>query len=349
MDFFREGLGRRVFIIAEAGVNHNGCMDTAFKLVDAAREAGADAVKFQTFKAENLVTVDAAKADYQKETTDANETQLGMLKKLELPLDAFKKIYQYCLKKGIMFMSTPFDHESVELLETLGAAVYKVGSGDLTNMPLLKHIASRNKPVILSTGMATLEEVEEAVGWVKAEGNDQIVLMHCTTAYPAPYEEANLKALLTMKQAFGLPTGYSDHTRGIEAAVAAAALGACVIEKHITLDKGMPGPDHRASLDPAEFREMVRCIRNVEKAMGSGAKLPGPGEEKMKIAARKSIVAREYIRRGERIEMNKIAVKRPGNGIMPKYYYQMPRYRARVDIKADTVITWGMLEKEEGQ
>jgi N-acetylneuraminate synthase len=312
-------LNGHCFVIAEVGVNHNGSMEIAKKLVDAAVAAGADAVKFQTFKTEKLVTKNAQKAEYQKQNTKNNGTQFEMLKKLELSYEDHIKIYNYCSKKNIMFLSTPFDFESADLLEKLGVKMYKISSGDVTNLPLLKYIASKKKTMILSTGMSNLGEIEEAVDSIKAEGNDEIILMHCTSNYPARYEDVNLKAINTLKNSFYLPVGYSDHTPGIEIPIAAAALGACVIEKHFTLDKSMEGPDHKASLNPHELTEMVKSIRNIESAIGSGIKKCSLNEENVKVAARKSIVASRDIKKGEIINIEDIDYKRPGSGLAPKY------------------------------
>ncbi|MCW7999959.1 N-acetylneuraminate synthase, partial [Clostridium sp. cpc1] len=262
----------KTFIIAEAGVNHNGNIDIAKKLVDAAVEAGVDAIKFQSFKAGNLVTKSAKKAEYQKETT-GNGNQFEMLKKLELSYKEHIILKKYCEEKGIMFISTPFDFESADLLEKLNIPLYKISSGDLTNIPLLKYIAKFNKPMIVSTGMANLGEVEIAVNAIKEGGNDKITLLHCTSNYPTACEDVNLNAILTLKNAFKLPVGYSDHTIGIEIPIGAVAMGTKVIEKHFTLDKNMEGPDHRASLEPNELKEMVKNIRNIEKAFGNGIKI----------------------------------------------------------------------------
>ncbi|WP_069650359.1 N-acetylneuraminate synthase [Caloranaerobacter ferrireducens] len=337
----------RTFIIAEAGVNHNGDLHLAKKLVDAAADAKVDAIKFQTFRADKLVTKKAEKAEYQKQNTKTNESQYEMLKKLELTYEDHLELYNYCEKKGIMFISTPFDIDSVDLLEKLGVKMYKLGSGDLTNKPLLKYVASKNKPIILSTGMASLAEVEEAVKWIQQEGNNQIILLHCTSNYPTSYKDVNLKAMETMRQAFKLPVGYSDHTIGIEVSIAAVAMGACVIEKHFTLDKEMKGPDHRASLEPEELKQMVSSIRNIELSMGDGIKRCTPNEENVKKVARKSIVAVKYIEKGEVITEDKIAIKRPEYGIKPKYIDEIIGYKAVQSIKEDTPITWNMIRKED--
>jgi len=329
----------RCFIIAEAGVNHNGDINIAKKLVDKAKEAGVDAIKFQTFRAENLVTKEAPKAEYQKETT-GDGSQFEMLKKLELSLEDHIILKKYCEEKGIMFISTPFDFESVDLLEKTDVSLYKVSSGDLTNLPLLSYIANKNKPIILSTGMANLGEVEEAVETISKAGNDRTILLHCTSNYPTAYEEVNLRAMLTMKEAFKLPVGYSDHTIGIEIPIAAVALGAKVIEKHFTLDRNMKGPDHRASIEPDELKIMVRSIRNIELAMGDGIKRCNKSEENTKSVARKSIVANRNINKDEIITINDVSFKRPEQGLKPKYIDLIIGKKARRNIYRDEFITF---------
>ena len=333
----------RCFIIAEAGVNHNGDINIAKKLVDKAKEAGVDAIKFQTFRAENLVTKEAPKAEYQKETT-GDGSQFEMLKKLELSLEDHIILKKYCEEKGIMFISTPFDYESVDLLEKTDVSLYKVSSGDLTNLPLLSYIANKNKPIILSTGMANLGEVEEAVETISKAGNDRIILLHCTSNYPTAYEDVNLRAMLTMKEAFKLPVGYSDHTIGIEIPIAAVALGAKVIEKHFTLDRNMKGPDHRASIEPDELKIMVRSIRNIEKAMGDGIKRCNKSEENIRKVARKSIVAGRDISKDEVITINNISFKRPEFGLKPKYVDLVVGKKARRNIKVNEFITFNDVE-----
>ena len=330
----------KVFIIAEAGVNHNGDIRLAYKLVDAAKEAGADAVKFQTFKAENVVSKITEKAEYQRETTNSEESQYEMIKKLELSFEDFVKIKDYCDKKGITFLSTPFDYESVDFLESL-VPLYKVGSGEITNLPFLEYIAKKGKPIILSTGMSTLGEVEEAVKTItKVDSSLPLVLLHCVSNYPAKYEDVNLKAMLTLKEAFELPVGYSDHTLGIEIAIAAVALGAKVIEKHFTLDRGLPGPDHKASLEPDELKKMVKAIRNVEKALGSGVKRPTQSELKVMKVARRSLVATRDIRAGEVVKESDILIKRPGTGILPKFKEIIIGMKLTRDVKKDTPFDW---------
>lgn len=332
-----------VFIIAEAGVNHNGDLKIAKKLVDAAFAAGADAVKFQTFVPEEVATGTAEKAAYQKAATSGQETQLDMIRRLALSEEAFRILKSYCDQAGIMFLSTPFDYYSVDLLDELGVPLFKIPSGELVNDRFLRYVAAKGKPLIISTGMATLGDVEEALETVQSAGAREITLLHCTSAYPTPYEEVNLRAMVTLKHAFGLPVGYSDHTLGIEVAVAAVAMGATVIEKHFTLSRDMDGPDHKASLEPHELAAMVRAVRNVEKALGDGRKRPTSAEKEVMQAARRSVVAACGIAVGEVITEDKLALKRPGTGLPPKMWGLIVGRRARVDIPGDTVITWDMI------
>ena len=327
----------RTYIIAEAGVNHNGSFDLACRLVDAAKEAGADCVKFQTFKTEKLVSRFAGKAEYQKETT-GDGSQEEMLKKLELSYDEFVKLKQYCDEKEICFLSTPFDGESIAFLETLDLPFWKIPSGEVTNYPYLAALAKTGKPVIMSTGMCDLKDIEAAIRVLRENGTKEIRLLHCNTEYPTPYEDVNLKAMQTMRDAFGLEVGYSDHTRGIEIPIAAAALGATVIEKHFTLDRNMEGPDHKSSLEPDEFARMVSSIRNIEKAMGSGEKTPSASESKNITVARKSIVAKRKIRSGEFLSEENITVKRPGSGISPMEWTKVIGTRAVRDFEEDELI-----------
>ena len=334
---------KRTFIIAEAGVNHNGSLEIAKRLVDSAKLCGADAVKFQTFRTESLVTRGAAKAQYQKLTSSGGDSQFEMLKKLELSADNFRVLFDHCNKVGIEFLSSPFDEESADLLDSLGMATFKIPSGEITNHPLLKHIAQMGKPVILSTGMSTLGEVEEAVGIFNAQGTPHLTLLHCVTEYPAPYGETNLNAMITLRTAFGVDIGYSDHTPGIEIPLVAVALGAMVIEKHFTLDNEMDGPDHRASLNAADFGRMVLAIRNVEQAMGDGIKRPAPCELQNIGIARKSIVAAETIKKGEIISLDKLAIKRPGYGIQPRDIGKLVGLRLNRTILKDEVLTWDYL------
>ena len=334
----------KTFIIAEAGVNHNGSLKNAKALIDIAVEAGCDAVKFQAFKTESLVTKTASKAQYQIENTDNDETQYKMLKKLELYKEDYVQLMDYCKKRNILFLATPFDEESVNLLEELGIEMYKVSSGDLTNKTLLKYIAQKKKPIILSTGMATLEEVKEAIQWITEEGHIGLTLLHCTSDYPTEPKDVNLLAMITMKQAFKLNVGYSDHTLGIDVPIAAVALGATMIEKHFTLDKNMDGPDHKASLEPYELKELVQAVRNIEAAMGNGIKNPTPNELKIKDQVRKSIVAKTQIDKGQIITLDRIAIKRPAGGIEPKNINILIGRKAARDIKEDELITLGDID-----
>ncbi|ACO03060.1 MAG TPA: N-acetylneuraminate synthase [Persephonella sp.] len=330
----------RVFIIAEAGVNHNGSIDLAKKLIDIAVDSGADAVKFQTFKAENLVNLYAEMAEYQKKNLGKTKSQLDMLKELELSFNDFEELKSYCDKRGITFLSTPFDIESARFLKELGLDIFKIGSGEITNYPLLKEIGSYRKKVILSTGMADLGEIEDALDVLIENGTEKkdITVLHCNTEYPTPYEDVNLRAMLTIKEAFKVKVGYSDHTTGIEIPVAAAALGASVIEKHFTVDRDLPGPDHKASLEPDELKAMVRAIRNVEKALGDGIKKPSRSEIKNIPVARKSIVAKRDIKKGEIFTEENLTVKRPGTGISPMRWNEIIGKKAPRDFKKDEVI-----------
>jgi len=331
------------FIIAEAGVNHNGNINLAKKLIEVSKDAGVDAVKFQTFKAESVVVKNAKKAEYQKETTDARESQYDMIKKLELTEEDFKELADYAKEKDILFLSSPFDKESVDLLDGVNVPVFKIASGEITNFPLLKHIAEKGKPIILSTGMATLGEIEDALRVIREVGVDDVVLLHCVTSYPAKMEDVNLMVLGTLKYAFKLPVGFSDHTHGITVPIAAVSLGAVVIEKHFTLDKNLPGPDHKASLEPDELKEMVMAIRYVEKALGDGIKLPTKEEEEIKKVARRSVVAKVDIPEGAIITEDMLDVKRPGTGIAPKYFDLVVGRKAKENIKKDEIIAMRMI------
>jgi N,N'-diacetyllegionaminate synthase len=330
----------KVFIIAEAGVNHNGSLELAKKLVDVAVDAKADAVKFQTFKADKLVCKSASKAEYQKEATDRDESQFDMLKKLELDLAAHEELIEYCKQKNIMFLSTPFGFDSIDMLIKLNIDIFKVPSGEVNNLPFLRKIGGLGKKVIISTGMTNLGEIETALDIVMEAGTEKnnITVLHCNTEYPSPMEDVNLRAMQTIKDAFKVNIGYSDHTPGIEVPVAAVALGASVIEKHFTLDKNMPGPDHLASLDPSELKEMVRSIRNIEIAMGNGIKKPSQSELKNKVIARKSIVAAKNIKVGDLFSEDNITVKRPGNGISPLLWDKIIGLQARLDFVVDEAI-----------
>jgi N,N'-diacetyllegionaminate synthase len=306
-------------IIAEAGVNHNGSMESAKRLIDVAAKVGADYIKFQTFKAETLVTQTAEKAEYQQGLTGADETQFEMIKNLELDRAAHEELIDYCKTKDIKFLSTAFDHDSIELLAKLDIPLYKIPSGEITNLPYLRHIGKMEKPIIMSTGMSTLDEVHNALNILIESGaeKEQITILHCNTEYPTPMEDVNLKAMLTIRDKLGVKIGYSDHTLGIEVAISAVAMGATVIEKHFTLDRNMPGPDHAASLEPEELKAMVTAIRNIEKAMGGGEKKPSSSETKNIAVARKSIVAKMSIKKGELFTEENLTVKRPGTGISP--------------------------------
>ena len=330
----------KVFIIAEAGVNHNGSIELAYKLIDIAVEAGADAVKFQTFKAENLVTKSADKADYQKQTTDESESQFEMIKKLELDFDIHKKLINYCKEKDIMFLSTPFDHESIDLLNELQLQIFKIPSGEITNLPYLRHIGSLNKIVFLSTGMSNLKEIGDALAILTNAGtlNENITVLHANTMYPTPMEDVNLNAMQTIHKEFGVAVGYSDHTLGIEVDIAAVAMGASIIEKHFTLDKAMEGPDHKASLEPEELKAMVSAIRNIEKALGSNEKILSPSEEVNINIVRKSIVANQNIKKGDLLTDKNIAAKRPGGGISPMRWDEIIGTVASKDYNTDELI-----------
>ena len=338
------GKGMPCFIIAEAGVNHNGDVNLAKKLIDAAREAGADAVKFQSFKAEDVVTKTAEKAEYQKKTTGAEESQFVMIKKLELEERDFKELFDYAHRKGIIFLSSPFDKGSVDLLDELGVPAFKVGSGEITNFPLLKYIARKKKPIILSTGMSILGEVEEALEAIREGGTEEVILLHCVSSYPAKIKDMNLKAIETLSKGFNLPVGLSDHSLGITIPIAAVALGACVIEKHFTLDRSLPGPDHKASLEPEELKQMIKAIREVEKAMGDGNKVPTDEEKQIQKVARRSLVARVNIPEGTIITEAMLGIKRPGTGVEPKYMNKVIGAVARCRIEQDEPLTMNKLE-----
>ncbi|NQU88808.1 MAG: N-acetylneuraminate synthase [Mariniphaga sp.] len=327
-------------IIAEAGVNHNGSIETAKRLIDVAIVAGADYVKFQTFKAETLVTQTADKAEYQKELTNTNESQFEMIKKLELDRKTHEELINYCEQKDMKFLSTAFDHDSIDLLAELDIPIFKIPSGEITNLPYLRHIGKMRKPIIMSTGMSTLGEVRNALNILIESGaeKEQITILHCNTEYPTPMEDVNLKAMITIRDELDVNIGYSDHTLGIEVPVAAVAMGATVIEKHFTLDRTLPGPDHAASLEPDELKEMVNSIRNIEKAMGDGVKKPSPSETENIPIARKSIVARKPIKKGELFTENNLTVKRPGNGISPMEWDDVIGSKANIDYKIDQTI-----------
>jgi len=331
----------RTLIIAEAGVNHNGDIKLAKKLIAAAAAAGADLVKFQTFTAKNLVSASAPKAEYQKKTTESNESQLEMIQKLELSREDHTVLIEACRVNGIGFFSTAFDFQSFDLLMELGCLEQiKIPSGELTNLPLLRYMSRFGKPLMLSTGMANLGEIEAAIEAVEAAGTPRslITVLHCTTEYPTPIEDVNLRAMVAMKSAFGVNTGYSDHTPGIEVPIAAVAMGATIIEKHFTLDRNLPGPDHKASLEPHELKAMVEGIRNVERALGDGVKRPSPSELKNKPIARKSLVAIRPISTGEAFSAENMGAKRPGTGLSPMRWDEVLGRIARKDFAVDDLI-----------
>lgn len=329
-------------IIAEAGVNHNGDMDIAKKLIDVAAGAGADYVKFQTFIAGKLVSAHAKKADYQIQNMryEKEGTQLAMLRKLELKYDQHHLLIDHCKTRGIKFLSSPFDEDSMEFLVSLNVDLIKIPSGEITNLPYLEHAAKMKKPIVFSSGMATMSEIESAMAVFIAGGvaKKDVTVLHCNTEYPTPYRDVNLNAIKSIKDKTGIKVGYSDHTPGIEVAVAAVALGAVVIEKHFTLDRNMEGPDHKASLEPSELRQMIMSIRNIEKALGDGIKKPSASELKNKEVARKSIVAKVVIKKGEKFSTGNIVVKRPGNGISPMKWYEVLGKQAGRNYKADELI-----------
>jgi len=344
----------RTFVIAEAGVNHNGNADLAIALANAAREAGADAVKFQTFRAEDVVSAHAPAADYQRTNTGATH-QFAMLKALELDEAAHREVAQHCARIGLEFFSTPFSQPAVDLLVGLGVRRLKLPSGEITHRQLLQKAAATRLPLLLSTGMATLEEVRAAVDWIEAtwqavgqpQGAPELALLHCTSAYPAPAETLNLRALSELAAAFpSVPVGYSDHSQGIEAAIAAVALGATVIEKHLTLDKGLPGPDHRASADPAEFAAMVAAIRRLEPMLGDGHKRPHPIEDNTRAVARRSVIAVRDLPAGHVLAPGDLTLRRPGTGIAPTALESLAGRRLREAVRADTPLQWSTLEDE---
>lgn len=327
-----------VFVIAEAGDNHNGSFELALKLVDAAVEAGADCVKFQTFVTEEVISIKAEKAAYQKDNTGNAETQYDMVKKLELSFDQFRKIKKYCEEKKILFLSTPFDIPSIDFLNEIDIPFWKLPSGEITNLPYLIEIAKTHKDIVMSTGMANLKEIETTLDILKKYGAGKVTLLHCNTEYPTPMRDVNLNAMLTLKKEFGVSVGYSDHTKGMEVPIAAVALGATVIEKHLTLDCNMEGPDHKASMEPDDFKKMVSCIRNIEIAMGNGEKVPSVSETPNIEIARKSIVARRKITQGEFFTEENLAVKRPGNGLSPMKWFEVLGKTAANDFEKDELI-----------
>jgi len=334
-------MGKSVYIIAEAGVNHNGSFETAVELINEAKSAGADAIKFQTFKAEDLITEKAEKADYQKTSETDSESQYEMIKKLELDIESHKKLMAHAEKKGIEFLSSPFDMQSIDTLDKLGLQTFKVPSGEVTNLPYLRKLASLKKKYIISTGMCNMTEIINCVKVFTDAGVSlkDICLLHVNTQYPTPFEDVNLKAMITIGETLGVRSGYSDHTLGIEVPIAAAALGASVIEKHFTLDKKMKGPDHSSSLEPAELRAMVKAVRNIEKALGDGLKRPRYSEMQNLKVVRKSIVAKKPIAKGEKFTEENIAAKRPGTGISPMRWDEVIGKTASKNFEKDEMIT----------
>lgn len=331
---------KKVYIIAEAGVNHNGCVDTALKMIRVAKDAGVDAVKFQTFSATKSISKLAKMAKYQIKNTGKVESQLDMVKKYELTFEEHLVLKKYADEIGIEFLSSPFDMDSVELLEKLGVSMYKIASGEIVNHPLLRLIAKKNKPIIMSTGMSTIGEIEEAINIIEKEQNYSITLLQCTSNYPPKYENVNLNVMGTLEKCFQYPIGYSDHTIGDEIAIAAVALGATIIEKHFTLDKNMEGPDHLVSLEPTELSKMVQRIRNVELAMGDYKKTIADDEIETRLAARKSIVASKKIIKGSLISLDDITLKRPGTGLLPKYIDNIIGRKVSRNIEPDDLITY---------
>ena len=331
---------KKVFIIAEAGVNHNGSIDLAKKLIDVASESGADAVKFQTFKAENLATKNAKKANYQMETTKIKESQFDMLKKFELDAETHKQLISYCKKKSIMFLSSPFDQDSIKLLNNLGLETFKIPSGEIINLPYLRHVGKLNKKIILSTGMANINEIKDALDVLIQAGTkkNNITVLHANTEYPTPMEDVNLKAMVAIGNTFNINYGYSDHTLGIEVDIAAVAIGATCIEKHFTLDCNMEGPDHKASLEPNGLKAMVKAIRNIELALGSSIKKPSKSEIPNMQIVRKSIVAKTLIKKGDILSENNLEIKRPGNGINPMRWDEVVGTKATKDYSEDDLI-----------
>lgn len=329
-----------VYIIAEAGVNHNGDINLAKKLVDIAKKAGCDCVKFQTFSADKIVTKQAEKAEYQKVNTKNNNSQYEMLKKLELSYEEFNELKKYCDEVEIDFLSTPFDEEATDLLEKIGVNAYKIPSGEITNKPLLQYIAKKNKKMFVSTGMCTLEEVQKAVTWLRDVGNEDIVLFHCTSNYPASYETVNMEAMLTLKREFGYPIGYSDHTKGIEISLMSVAYGATVVEKHFTYDRHADGPDHKASLEPDELIRMVEAIRHIESARGNGEKKPTEAELSTRNVARKSLVWSRQMAIGDIVKKDDIQCKRPGTGIEPEHLEALIGCKTIKVCNVDMLVQW---------
>jgi len=339
------GEGQPVFIIAEAGVNHNGDIELARKLIDVAKEAGADAVKFQTFSADAIALKDAPKSSYHIETTGIEQSWYDLLKSQELTREEHKILSDYCKKRGIMFLSTPYDKDSADLLTELDIPAFKIASTDLNNIPFLRYVARKGLPIILSTGMSTLKEVRESVDAIKGEGNNNLILLHCTANYPARLKDINLRAMATLKNEFQVVVGYSDHSVGYFMPIAAVVAGASVFEKHFTLDKSLPGPDHRSSLDPRELATLIKDIRTTEIIMGTWEKKPGESEYENRGKLRKSIVSRVDIPRGTVITEDMLAIKRPGTGLAPKYWEKVVGSQAKADIPQDKIIGWDDIGK----
>jgi N,N'-diacetyllegionaminate synthase len=333
----------RCFVIAELGVNHNGSLEMAVELIDVARKAGADAVKFQTFFAEDLVSKQARKAKYQTENDPTQESQFEMLKRLELPHENWEEIRRYCQKSGIEFLSTPFGERAADLLQNLDVGAYKVSSGDLTHLPFLRNLAKRERPILLSSGMGNLQEVAEAVEAITNCGNDQIGVLHCVSCYPSAPEDSNLRSMATMEQAFQLPIGWSDHTQGETIGLAAVAMGAKIIEKHFTLSRDLPGPDHKASLEPNELANFVESIRMVDDAKGSGVKKPTLAEQETATVARRSLVVSKEVKVGEILTKANLSVVRPQGDVPPKYYDVFLGKKTNRTIAAGTTVTWDMI------
>lgn len=332
----------RVFIIAEAGVNHNGNIETALQLVDVALRSGVNAVKFQTFSAERLVIPETKKADYQFRDTGNSESQLEMLKQLELSYSDYQRLYDYCTDKGIIFLSTPFDKKSADFLEELGVKVFKISSGEITNIPLLFHIGRKKKPVILSTGMSTIEEIKVALKTIYDAGTKDVILLHCVSNYPARLKDVNLRAMQTMAKVFSVPVGYSDHTLGIDISIAAVALGASVIEKHFTLNHNLAGPDHKSSIEPDQLKELVESIRRVEISLGNGCKKPSKSEQDVADSVRKSLIAACKIKAGTVLKEELIAIKRPGTGLPPQMMSSIINRKAKSDIPENELLSLDM-------
>lgn len=325
------------YIIAEAGVNHNGDIELAKKMIDVASEAGVDCIKFQTFKADKLVVKNAPTAEYQKQSTGTN-SQFDMLKKLELSFDSFRSLKEYALDRGVDFCSTAFDNESIEFLYDLGLKFWKIPSGELTNVPYIEKIAKYNMPIIMSTGMAEISEIDYIVNLIRKYNDNELIILHCNTEYPTPFQDVNLSAMDVLKERYAVKVGYSDHTKGIEVPIAATALGAKVIEKHFTLDRNMEGPDHKASLEPNELKKMVESIRNIEKAIGNKVKFVTESESKNKSVARKSIVAAKQIKKGEIFTAENLSVKRPGTGISPLKWHDILGKKSQFDYDKEELI-----------